>query len=83
MNEQYFKGVVAAYLGASFIGGPVYEWQIEAIKESLSHYCEAQIDHSQSTPQEKEDQKRQMKQCLEGYIQGVKDELRREGRLQR
>lgn len=31
MDEQYFKGVVAAYLGASFIGGPVYEWQIEAI----------------------------------------------------
>lgn len=81
MDEQYFKGVVAAYLGASFISGPVYEWQIEAIKESLSHYCEVQIDHIQSTPQEKENQKRQMKQCLEAYIQGVKDELRREGRM--
>ena len=81
MDEQYFKGVVAAYLGASFISGPVYEWQIEAIKESLSHYCESQIDHSQSSWQEKEDQKRQMKQRLEVYIQGVKDEFRREGRM--
>ena len=81
MDEQYFKGVVAAYLGASFISGPVYEWQIKAIKESLSHYCEAQIDHAQSSPQEKEDQKRQMKQSLEEYIQGAKDEMRREGRI--
>lgn len=81
MGEQYFKGVFAAYLGASFISGPVYDWQIEAIKESLSHYCEAQIDHSQLSYQEKEDQKRQMKQCLEVYIQGVKDEMRREGRI--
>ena len=31
MEEQYFKGVFAAYLGESFISGPVYEWQIEAI----------------------------------------------------
>ena len=83
MDEQDFKGVFAGYLGASFISGSVYDWQIEAIKESLSHYCEAQIDHSYFSPQEKEDQKRQMKQNLEVYIQGVKDELRREGRLQR
>ena len=81
MNEQYFKGVVAAYLGAGFISGPVYEWQIEAIKESLSHYCEAQIDHSCFSHQEKEDQKRQIKQSLEEYIQGVKDEMRREERM--
>ena len=81
MGEQYFKGVVAAYLGASFISGPVYEWQIDAIKENLSHYCEAQIDHSRLSYQEKEDQKHQIKQNLEVYIQGVKDELRAKGRI--
>ena len=41
-----------------------------------SHYCEATIDHSQLSYQEKEDQKRQMKQSLEVYIQVVKDEMR-------
>ena len=81
MGEQYFKGVLAAYLGANFMNGAVTEWQIEVIKENISHYCEAQIDHSLLSYQEKEEQKRQMKQSLEVYIHGVKDELRAKGRL--
>ena len=40
------------------------------------HDCDATIDHSQLSYQEKEDQKHQMKQSLEVYIQGVKDEMR-------
>jgi hypothetical protein len=62
MGEQYFKGVLAGYLGANFMCGPITEWQIDIIKENISHYCEATIDHSQLSYQEKEDQKRQMKQ---------------------
>ena len=62
MGEQYFKGVLAGYLGANFMCGPIIEWQIDIIKENISHYCEATIDHSQLSYQEKEDQKRQMKQ---------------------
>ena len=61
--------------------GPITEWQIDIIKENISHYCEATIDHSQLSYQEKEDQKRQMKQSLEVYIQGVKDEMRGMGRM--
>ena len=83
MGEQYFKGILAAYLGANFFNSPVDEWQIDVIKENISHFCEATIDHSQLSYQEKEDQKRQMKQSLEVYIQGVKDEMRAEGKLQR
>lgn len=45
MSEDYYKGVFAAYLGANFINEPVSEWQIDAIKESLSHYDEGMIDH--------------------------------------
>ena len=75
MVEQYFKGVLAAYLGANFTSGPITEWQIDIIKENISHYCEATIDHSQLSYQEKEEQKRQMKQSLEVYIQGVKGAL--------
>jgi hypothetical protein len=51
------------------------------IKENISHYCKATIDHSQLSYQEKEEQKRQMKQSLEVYIQGVKDEMRAKGRM--
>ena len=61
--------------------GPITEWQIDIIKENISHYCEATIDHSQLSYQEKEDQKRQMKQSLEVYIQGMKDEMRAAGRM--
>lgn len=81
MGGQYFFGVLAAYLGANFMNGVIQEWQIDVIKDNLSHYSEAQIDHSSLSYQEKEEQKRQMKQSLEVYIQGVKDELRAKGRL--
>ena len=82
MGEQYFKGVLAGYLGANFMCGPIIEWQIDIIKENISHYCEATIDHSQLSYQEKEDQKRQMKQSLDSTTQGFKDKLKEEGRLE-
>lgn len=81
MGEQYIKGVLAAYLGTNFMNGAVSEWQIDVIKESISHYYEVQIDHSQLSYQEKEEQKHQMKHSLEVYIHGVKDELRAKGWL--
>ena len=81
MGEQYFKGALAGYLGANFMNGPVPEWQIDVIKEDISRFSEAMIEHSQLSYQEKENQKHQMKQSLEVYIQGVKDELRANGRL--
>lgn len=77
MGEQYFRGVLAAYLGTGFMTGPITEWQIDMIKESISHYQEAMIDHTI----EKEQQKLQMKQSLEAYFQGVKDEMRTVGRM--
>ena len=43
-GEQYFKGVLAGYLGANFSSGPITEWQIDIIKENISHYCEAAIE---------------------------------------
>ena len=81
MGEQYFKGVLAGYLGANFMCGLITEWQIDIIKENISHYCEALIDHSQLSFQEKAEQKRQMKQSLEVFIKGVKDEMRAKGKM--
>ena len=40
-GEQYFKGVLTAYLGANFMNGPVPEWQIDVIKEDMSRFSEA------------------------------------------
>lgn len=40
-----------------------------------------EMDDSQLSDQEKEEQKCQMKQCLEVYIQGAKDEMRAKGRM--
>lgn len=81
MLEKYFQGVFAAFLGAGFMSGFVSEWQIDMIKENISRYNESLIDRSRLSNQEKEDQKRQMKQSLELYIHGVKDLLAGEGRL--
>ena len=81
MGEQYFRGVLAAYLGTGFMTVPITEWQIDMIKESISHYQEAMIDHSWLSVLEKEQQEHQMKQSLEAYFQGVKDEMRAVGRM--
>ena len=59
----------------------VPEWMIDTEKEDISRFSEAQINHSLLSYQEKEDQKHRMKQSLEAYIHGVKDELRTKGRL--
>lgn len=81
IGEQYYKGVLAAFLGTSFFSGLVREWQIDMVKEYISHFSERQIDQSPYSYQEKENQKCQMKQSLEVYIQGVKDEMRGMGRM--
>ena len=37
MGEQYFKGVLAGYLGANFMCGPITEWQIlETLREQAT-----------------------------------------------
>jgi len=33
MGEQYFKGVLAGYLGANFMCGPITEWQIKRLRD--------------------------------------------------
>ena len=38
---------MTGYLGANFTIGPIAEWQIDIIKENISHFCEATIDYSQ------------------------------------
>ena len=74
----YYGGMFAAYMESLSTSTPLTERRVDEIKEDLSHYCEKKIDDSQLTDEEKEEQKRQMKQSLEAYILGAKEEMRRE-----
>ncbi len=77
--KAYWSGNFAAYMEAISMRTPLTESRVNEIKEDLKHFCEKKIDDSQLSDQEKEEQKRQMKQTLEVYIQGVKDEMRESG----
>lgn len=79
--EVYYGGKIAACLDSNYKNCSLDEWQIDAIEESLSHYCEMKIDRSFLSYEEKEEQKRQLKQVLEVYIRGVKGEMREEEKL--
>lgn len=81
MNEHYFYGVFAAYLGSNFINAPIAEWQIEAAKASLSLFEETRIEHSLLSPQDKAEWKLQMRENLEAYICGVKSYMIENGKL--
>lgn len=72
-TQAYWGGRFAAYMEYTSMSTPLTESRVGEIKEDLKHYCEKKIDVSQISGQEKEEQKRQMKQCLEVYIMGVKD----------
>ena len=79
--QTYLSGSLAAYMESISMSIPLTERRVDEIKEELKHFCEKKIDDSQLSNQEKEEQKRQMKQSLEVYIQGVKDEMRAAGRM--
>lgn len=71
--QTYLSGSLAAYMESISMSTPLTDRRVDEIKEELKHFCEKKIDDSQLSNQEKEEQKRQMKQSLEVYIQGVKD----------
>lgn len=77
--QAYWSGSFAAYMESISTNTPLTESRVDDIMEDLKHFCEKKIDDSQLSEQEKEEQKRQMKQSLEVYIQGVKEEMRRIG----
>ena len=77
-TQAYYRGMIAAYMESHSMTTSLTEGQVNEIKEDLSQFCEKQIDRLDLSSQEKEKQKRRMKQTLEVYIQGVKDEMKRE-----
>lgn len=80
MGEIYFKGLYRTSFIAKFME-PISEKHVDAIKEGITRYCEWKIDGSPLSPQEKEEQKRQMKQSADAYNHGIKEGLRMNDRL--
>ena len=78
--RAYWGGRFAAYMESISRNTPLTDRRVDEIKEELKHYCEKKIDESQISDEEKEEQKRQMRQCLEVYIMGVKDEMKRDSK---
>lgn len=79
--KAYLDGMLWAAFGSALYFGKVADWQIEAVKKCASILKEAEIDHLVLTDAEKERLKSRWKQYLDNYTQGLKDELRKEGRM--
>ena len=81
MGENYFKGLNGTISIAGSMDGAISEYQVDAIKECITRYCEYKIDDLQLSDQEKEKQKHQIKQIADAYNHGIKDGLRMVGKL--
>ena len=77
----YLEGAFRAAIASGFINGKISEQQIDAAKEAFSKSKEYEIEHFAILPEKKEELKRQCKLWLEATTQGIKDELRAQGKL--
>ena len=77
----YLEGAFRAAITSCFINGIISEQQIDAAKEAFSKSKEYEIEHFAILPEKKEELKRQCKLWLEATTQGIKDELRAQGKL--
>ena len=81
-NNRYENKYIRSILRWScFINGKISEQQIDFVKEVISKFREAEIDHLTMSPSEKEELKNQWKKWLDTTTHGIKDELRAEGKL--
>lgn len=79
--SDYIRGAMCAAIGSCFFNGLVYQKQIENSKEVVSKMKEAEIDTWSISKEEKEIAKQQWRKSIEIAMQGIKDELRAQGRL--
>lgn len=78
----YYAGALRTAIASCFINGKIKEQQIDFVKEVILKFREAEIEHLGITVLEKEEVKRGWKQWMEATTQGIKDELRAEGKLE-
>ena len=77
----YYVGALRTVIASCFINGKISEQQIDFVKEAISKFREAEIDHLAISASEKEELKSGWKQWMETTTQGIKVELRTEGRM--
>ena len=77
----YYAGAFKTAITSCFINGKISEQQIDFVKEAISKFREAEIDHLAISASEKEELKSGWKQWMETTTQGIKVELRTEGRM--
>lgn len=80
-SQAYIEGMLWAAFGVKVISCDVEEWQIDAVKKYARKLKDEEIDHSEMTPAEKENQKRLWKEWIDETTKGFKEVLRREGRM--
>ena len=81
MANYYLEGLNGVTYIARFMEGSISEKLIDDIKEIVTRCCERKIDELPLSDQEKEEQKRRMKQSAAVYNHGIKDGLRMVGKL--
>ena len=75
----YYAGAFRTAIISCLINGKISEQQIDFVKEVISKFREAEIDHLAMSPSEKEELK---KQWLDATTHGIKDELKAVGKLE-
>lgn len=77
----YYAGALRTAIASCFINGKISEQQIDFVKEVISKFREAEIEHLGISASEKEELKSGWRQWMEATTHGIKDELRGEGKL--
>lgn len=80
--KSYLEGAIKASFGAQLFCGNVSESDIDFIKKMVSKLRESEIDRFQMEDSQRKALKQQSKEDLDLFTKGIKDQLRREGRLE-
>lgn len=77
----FIEGYICANIGERMTTGNVSEAELDNAKHSAEKYVEFQIEHSDSSDEEKEAMKKDYKLWAESALQGMKKRLRESDRL--
>lgn len=80
--KAYCEGMLWAAFGVRIFNDNAKEWQIDAVKKYAKKLKDEEIDHSEITHAEKENQKKLWEQWIDETTKGFKEVLRREGRME-
>ena len=77
----FIEGYICAIIGERMTTAKVSEAELDNAKHAAEKYVEFQIEHSNSSEEEKQAMKKDYKLWAESALQGMKKRLRDSGRL--